>query len=214
MSRIKRQREPLTRDRVLRAAVEVVDREGLEALSMRRLGEALGVEAMSLYRYVPSKAALLDGVHEAILAEVVVPERGRDWTVTVRAYARAFRAALVAHPNALAVFALRPAVTPASLEHVEAGLAVFRAAGFSIEAAVASFQVVVSFVIGHTLASHGPTRDDDRSAPVYQTLDPAKFPALLEAAPVLDERDVDAELELGLDVLLVGLASKLRGARK
>src|SRR3954454_24006069 len=94
-------RDPLTRDRVLRAAVDVVDREGLGALSMRRLGQELGVEAMSLYRYVPSKADLLDGVYGAILADIVVPKKAAaEWRKTARAYARAFRKALVAHPNA------------------------------------------------------------------------------------------------------------------
>jgi AcrR family transcriptional regulator len=210
MIRTKRRRDPLTRDRVLRAAVDVVDREGMDALSMRRLGEELGVEAMSLYRYVPSKADLLDGIHEAILAEVVVPKGGRDWTKTARAYARAFRAALVAHPNALSVFATRPAVTASSLRHVEVGLAVLRGAGFSVDVAVSAFQVLVTFVVGHTLSSHAPAREEERSSPAYRDLDPTEFPSLLEAAEVLRERDLDQEFEFGLDVVLVGLASKLR----
>lgn len=210
MNRTKRRRDPLSRDRVLRAAVEVVDLEGMEALSMRRLGVELGVEAMSLYRYVPSKADLLDGIHEAILAEVVVPKLGRDWRKTVRAYALAFRATLVAHPNALSVFATRPAVTPSSLGHVEAGLAVLRAAGFSVEAAVSAFQVLVTFVVGHTLSSYAPAREEEISAPAYHELDPTAYASLHEAAAVLDDRDLEQEFEFGLDVLLVGLASKLR----
>jgi AcrR family transcriptional regulator len=181
----------------------------MEALSMRRLGEELGVEAMSLYRYVPSKADLLDGIHEAILAEVVVPSRGGDWSKTARAYARAFRAALVAHPHALSVFATRPAVTAASLRHVEGGLARLRGAGFSVGDAVSAFQVLVTFVVGHTLSSHAPAREEEQSSPAYRDLDPVEFPSLLEAAAVLQERDIDQEFEFGLDVVLVGLASKL-----
>lgn len=202
-------RDPLTRDRVLRAAVEVVDREGLEALSMRRLGQELGVEAMSLYRYVPSKADLLDGIHEAILAEVVVPRGARDWRKTARGYARAFRSALVAHPNALSLFATRPAVTSASLRHVEAGFALLRSAGFDIGYAVSAFQVLVSFIVGHTLASHAPAREDERSTLDYRDLEPSEFPVLVEAAGVLDNRDLDEEFEFGLDVVLEGLASRL-----
>lgn len=209
MNRTKRSRDPLTRDRVLRAAVAVVDREGMEALSMRRLGEELGVEAMSLYRYVPSKADLLDGIHEAILAEVVVPRAGRDWSKTARAYARAFRRALVAHPNALSLFATRPAVTASSLRHVEGGLAVLRGAGFPVDDAVSAFQVLVTFVIGHTLASHAPGREEERSSPAYRDLDPSEFPSLLEVVPVMQGRDLEQEFEFGLDVVLVGLASKL-----
>lgn len=210
MNRTRRSRDRLTRDLVLQAAVEVVDLEGLEALSMRRLGQELGVEAMSLYRYVPSKADLLDGVHEAILGEVVVPRPGRDWRHTVRAYARAFRAALVAHPNALSVFATRPAVTQSSLRHVEAGLTVLRSAGFSVDVAVCAFQVLVTFVVGHTLSSVASAREDGRPAPAYDDLDPIAFPSLREAAAALDAPSAEQEFELGLDVLLVGLASKLR----
>lgn len=208
-TRRSRRRDPLTRDRVLRAAVEVVDREGVEALSMRRLGQELGVEAMSLYRYVPSKADLLDGIHEAILSEVVVPTAAREWRKTARGYARAFRSALVAHPNALSLFATRPAVTSASLRHVEGGFALLRGAGFSIRDAVSAFQVLFSFVVGHTLASHAPARDEERSALDYRDLEPAEFPALVEAASVLGSRDLDKEFEFGLDVVLEGLASKL-----
>lgn len=202
-------RDPLTRDRVLRAAVDLVDREGVEALSMRRLGLQLGVEAMSLYRYVPSKADLLDGIHETILAEVVVPPAGREWKKTARRYARAFRSALVAHPNALALFATRPAVTSASLRHVEGGFALLRSAGFDISDAVSAFQVLVSFVVGHSLASHAPARDDERSPLDYGELEPSQFPALVQAASVLGNRDLDKEFEFGLDVVLEGLASKL-----
>ncbi len=202
-------RAPLTRDRVLRAAVEVVDREGVDALSMRRLGQQLGVEAMSLYRYVPSKADLLDGIHEAILAEVVAPRPAREWRKTARAYARAFRSALVAHPNAVSLFATRPAVTSASLRHVEGGFALLREAGFDIGDAVSAFQVLVSFVVGHTLASHAPAREDERSTLDYRDLEPSEFPALVEAAGELGNRDLEKEFEFGLDVVLEGLASKL-----
>jgi len=202
-------RDPLTRDRVLRAAVDVVDREGIEALSMRRLGQELGVEAMSLYRYVPSKADLLDGIHETILAEVVVPKGTREWITTARKYARAFRNALVAHPNALSLFATRPAVTSASLRHVEAGLALLLRAGFDIGDAMSAYQVLVAFVVGHSLSSHAPTREDEHSAPDYGDLEPSEFPALLEAAGQLENRDLDKEFEFGLDVVLEGLASKL-----
>ena len=202
-------RDPLTRDRVLRAAVDVVDREGIEALSMRRLGQELGVEAMSLYRYVPSKADLLNGIHETILAEVVVPKVTREWSTTARKYARAFRNALVAHPNALSLFATRPAVTSASLRHVEAGLALLLRAGFDIGDAMSAYQVLVTFVVGHSLSSHAPTRADEHSAPDYRDLEPSEFPALLEAAGQLENRDLDKEFEFGLDVVLEGLASKL-----
>jgi AcrR family transcriptional regulator len=202
-------RLPLSRERVLRAAVAVVDRDGLDALTMRRLGEELGVEAMSLYRWVPGKAALLDGVHETILAELEPPSRTKRWTSAVAAYARGFRAVLVAHPRALPIFATRPAATAESLRHVERGLRLLRDAGFGADDAISALQTVVTFVVGHALSTHGPLAEDERSAPRYDALDAASFPALREAAATLAEHDVDAEFEFGLDAILRGLEEKL-----
>src|SRR5258706_5684902 len=109
-------RVALSRERVLEAALQIVDREGLEAISMRRLGDALGVEAMSLYNHVPNKAAVLDGVFERVLAELPVLKPGRkSWRAVLKAQALALRDVLAAHPNALPLFATRPAVTEASL---------------------------------------------------------------------------------------------------
>lgn len=177
---------------------------------MRRLGVEVGVEAMSLYRYVPSKAELLDGIHGTILDEVAMPRATGPWTKSVRAYAADFRKALVAHPNALSLFATRPAVSTASLRHVEVGLLLLRRAGFGVDDAVSAFQIVVSYVVGHTLSTHAPAREEERSVPAYRELPPDEFPTILEAAGVLAEHDVDREFELGLDVLLAGLSARLR----
>src|SRR5262245_24793657 len=122
-------RAGLTRDKVLERAVQLVDEEGLDALSMRRLGEALGVQAMSLYRHVSDKADLLDGVHGAILAAVPVPARRGPWATRARALARSVREALRAHPRALVLFATRPAVVPASLALFEEALAIVSESG-------------------------------------------------------------------------------------
>jgi AcrR family transcriptional regulator len=189
--------------------VAVIDREGMGALSMRRLGLEVGVEAMSLYRYVPSKADLLDGIHGTILDEVVIPSARGPWTKLVRAYARGFRKALVAHPNALSLFATRPAVSTASLRHVEIGLRLLRAAGFGVDEAVSAFQIIVTFVVGHTLSTHAPASEDERSVPAYRDLSPTEFPTVLEAAGALADHDVEQEFELGLEVLLAGLAGRL-----
>ncbi len=206
-------RETLTRERVLRAAVDVIDREGMAALSMRRLGLEVGVEAMSLYRYVPSKADLLDGIHGTILDEVAIPRGAGSWKKSVRAYALAFRNALIAHPNALSLFATRPAVSTASLRHVEVGLRLLRDAGFDVDEAVGAFQIVVTFVVGHTLSTHAPALDDERSIPDYRALSASDFPRVREAADILANHDVDRELEIGLDALLTGLSKRRRKGR-
>jgi AcrR family transcriptional regulator len=204
-------RDPLSRNRILETAVVVLDQEGLDALTMRRLATELGVEAMSLYRHVANKAALLDGVHERILGELQLGSRERDenWAAAIGSYARAFRKVLRAHPNALPLFATRPAVAPASLRHVERGLRVLRGAGFTIGEAISAFQTLVTFVVGHTLSTDGaPT--DDRSAVAYEQLPAAEFPTLREAARVIAQHSVDKEFEFGLDVLLRGLGERLK----
>src|SRR5664279_6137387 len=98
-------RKPLNRDTILDKAVELLDREGMEALSMRKLGTALGVEAMSLYNHIPSKAALLDGIHERILLSLDPPPNARNWQTFARHQAHALHRALLAHPHANSVIA-------------------------------------------------------------------------------------------------------------
>jgi AcrR family transcriptional regulator len=203
----------LSRDRVLAAALDLVDREGLEALSMRRLGESLGVEAMSLYRYVDSKAALLDGVVESLLASMEVREpRARSWIERARVRARALRAVLIAHRNAMPLIATRPAVTPRSLERIEDGLSLLRSAGFSTVEALCALQSIVGFTVGHTLSASASSSPNERSTPSYASLDSKRFSATLEAARALSSWDVDAEFEYGLDALLRGLEAKRRAA--
>src|SRR5690349_8477694 len=113
---------PLSREKILAAALAIVDREGLAALSMRRVAEAVGVEAMSLYHHVANKAALLDGVYELVLAELPPWKRSSSWRASLRTRAIDLRATLRAHPNTLPLFATRPAATPAAIAHLEAGL--------------------------------------------------------------------------------------------
>jgi AcrR family transcriptional regulator len=203
-------RTALSRERILRAALAIVDREGLEAISMRRIGEELRVEAMSLYNHVGGKAAILDGIFELVLAEMPPARRASSWQADLRGRARSLRAVLRAHPNALPLFASRPAVTPASLAHVEAVLEVLRSAGFSADDALSAMQVLFSFVVGHTLASYAPERPGEGAAPAYERLSEAEFPRVRELARLLPAHDVERELELGLEALLAGLGRHAR----
>src|SRR6267143_2086131 len=102
-------RTPLTRLRIAQAALAVVDRDGLDALSMRRLGAELGVEGMAIYRHFPNKAAVLAGVVEALLGELVIPPpSGTPWQIVFREVARAYRALLLRHPHAIPLLAALP----------------------------------------------------------------------------------------------------------
>jgi AcrR family transcriptional regulator len=203
-------REALSRERILATALGIVDREGLDAISMRRLGEELGVEAMSLYNHVTNKAAVLDGIFETVLAELPAPRRSASWQSALKDRARALRVVLCAHPNTLPIFATRPAVTPASISHVEEVLDTLRSAGFSANKALSTLQVMVAFVVGHTIAAYSPRKPDEVSRPLYGQLSPEKFPRVREAALLLESHDIEKELEFGLDVMVAGLEATLR----
>lgn len=162
-------RTPLDRRRVLDAAVAYIDEHGLPGLTMRRLGEVLGVEAMALYRHVAGKEELLDGVVELLVEgmreDEDVVDRPRDgWQDFLQRLAHGVRRIALAHPKAFPLVASRPAEAPwlrpplRSLDWVEAFLDGLRSEGFSDEAAVAAYRAFTSFLLGHLLlevANHG-----------------------------------------------------------
>ena len=197
--------QPLSRERILEAALEIVDREGLAALSMRRLGDALGVEAMSLYNHVPNKAALHDGVYEQILESVAPAPKKATWKEHALHQGRALRDALARHPRAIPLFASRPATTHASLARLEGQLRVLRAAGLAPLEALHTIQIVVAFVVGHAMWSFGRP-GDDTAPPPYEGLDPHAFPHVREVAKALVRYDPAQEFAIGLEALVDGLA--------
>lgn len=204
-------RDPLSRDRIVRTALSIIDRDGLEAISMRRVGDELGVEAMSLYNHVGNKAALLDGVFELVLSGLDAPaneRRSSSWRVVLKRRAHSLRSLLREHPNTLPLFATRPAVTPASIAHVESTLALLRRAGFSPRESLCALQVVVAYVVGHAMASFAPRDHDSASAPRYDLLSEPEFPHVHEIAALLTTYDLEDEFEVGLDAMLDGLERK------
>jgi AcrR family transcriptional regulator len=153
---------PLSRERVCREALALVDDEGLEGLSMRRLGARLGVEAMSLYRHVRNKADLLDALHVAVLADIVPEPPGTgdanepDWRLLLGGMARALRAALLRHPHVVALFATRPVTAPEAISTIESVWTVLEQAGFTRGDAEKALTEVGIFTIGHALTeTHG-----------------------------------------------------------
>src|SRR5919204_3347445 len=142
-------RPALSAERILDAAVELLDRDGLDALSMRHLGAALGVEAMSLYRHFPSKGRLLEGLAGRLLSELALPVPGSaPWTASVRVLARAYRQLLVRHPNAIPLLATLQLSNPGALGPAGAVMALLRDAGFDAKTSVHALATAVSYVIG------------------------------------------------------------------
>ena len=208
------QRTPLTRERVLEAAVRLADRGGIDSLSMRKLGQALGVEGMALYRHVRDKEAILDGIVDAVMTEVVVPDRAADWKIAMRELSVAARSVMLRHSWAPAVLVARPEVGPATLRHIDSVLAILDAAGFSIDLAHHALHVLGSRVFGFTQDPFNDANDvrpDPATAAAIAQALAVSYPSIgkLAAAATHDGGlggcDDDFEFAFGLDLILDGL---------
>jgi AcrR family transcriptional regulator len=145
-------RPPVTRERVLDAAFALADEAGLEAVSMRRIGKALGVEGMALYNHVRDKDDVLDGIVERVLTEIPLPATDGDWKEAMRTRAEAARSVFLRHPWAVGLLETRHAnSSPARLQYFDAVLASLRAAGFDATLAMRAFSTLDSFVYGAIL---------------------------------------------------------------
>src|ERR1035437_3828631 len=144
-------RIPLSRERVLRAGVAFADESGIAALSMRKLGEALGVEAMSLYNHVANKDELLDGMVDVVFREIDLPGGGTDWKTAMRERAQSARQALGRHPWAIALMSTRTSPGSATLRHHDAVIGNLRAGGFSVPMAAHAFSALDSYIYGFAL---------------------------------------------------------------
>ncbi len=199
-------RQPLNRRRVLEEAVRFADREGLEALTMRKLGAELGVEAMSLYNHVPNKSALLDGMVEVLLGELEIPPENHSWEERIRDGYRAFRRLAHEHPNVFPLLVTRPPDTMDGVWLVEEFLRTLQEAGFGKERALHAFRVLSSYTFGYAMAEiRGFALEPDGSRLGAHGLSPDEFPRLSELKHQLEEVDHDAEFEFGLDLILNGL---------
>jgi AcrR family transcriptional regulator len=210
----------ITRDVVLAAALELIDRDGVDGLSMRRLARVLGRDPMILYRHAPNKAALLDGVAETVLAQLKVDPADPDWAAQLRAVARGYRALALAHPNAVPLLVTRPLATPlglrppGTLRPLEDILTLLTRAGFSGPDALHIYRALFGFLHGHILNElqeliENPDETDDLLRLGLHRLPIREFPLLRSLAPALASYHGAAELERGLDILLTGLTDSL-----
>jgi AcrR family transcriptional regulator len=207
----------VTREVVLATALEIIDRDGADGLSMRRLARALDRDPMILYRHAPNKAALLDGVAETVLAQLKVNPADPDWAGQLRAVARDYRMLALAHPHVVPLLVTRPLATPlalrppGTLRPLEDVLALLTRAGFSGPDALHIYRALFGFLTGHVLNElqelvDNPDETDDLLRLGLHRLPIGEFPLLRSLAPVLAAYDGAAELERGLDILLTGLA--------
>lgn len=209
------ERQPLTRERVLDAAIDLADREGVDALSMRRLGAELGVQAMSLYNHVANKRDLLDAVAGRLLARMEIPPANEaSWEDGLRQVCRSYRRLAHDHPGLFLLVLARPLASPEVLPPLEATLTFLRKAGLDAQRALDVFQACASFVGGFALGDitqrggqgfPGAEADERDEWPAARSLDdryPVTAEMLRRATP-----DRDRAFELGLDLLIGGLAT-------
>lgn len=213
--------EPLTRARLLAAALAMIDSHGVEALSMRRLGAAVDRDPMRLYRYTPSKSALLDAVTELVLADFRMPPVvDGDWPSALREAGRSYRRIALAHPRVVPLMVTRPLATPlglrprATLTSLEALLVVLTDAGFDERGALHAYRLFVGFLNGHILneVQELVERPDETDALLrfgLHHLPKSEFPQIRRLAGALAGYDGQVELEMGLDIVIGGLQAQL-----
>jgi AcrR family transcriptional regulator len=210
----------LSRERVLRAAVAVADSGGIESLTMRRLGQDLGVEAMSLYKHVANKEDLLDGMVDLVFAEIALPNGDQGWRAAMRERAVSARAALTRHPWATALMQSRTAPGAATLHHHDTVIGTLRTAGFSVALTAHAFSAIDAYVYGFALQERSlpfdtPEEAEEVGRQMFARMPPGAFPHLTELTVehVLQPGyDYGAEFEYGLDLVLDGLDRALGAA--
>ncbi len=212
--------KPLHRDRVLEAAVALADRDGIGSVSMRRLGQELGVDPMSIYNHVRDKDDLLDGMVDVVVGEIgPLPSPGRGWKTATRATILSARATMLRHPWAARIIETRTAPSPATLHYMDDVVGMLRTGGFSLDLTHHALHVLGSRIFGFNQdlfddSEGGP--DPAATAAIAEQM-AASFPNVSELAAAVSHDgglgacDDDVEFAFGLDLILDGL-ERLRRA--
>jgi AcrR family transcriptional regulator len=202
----------LDRGQIVDAGLRLVDAEGVEALSLRRLAADLRVTPMALYWHVRDKAELLDLIGERVLETVVVPEPMGDWRRLLRDVHLAMLRPLLEHPNAVELMVGRARFGPAGIALFERILEILREAGLTPAAAFDAYQALYLFQLGFTATARRSPEFraiQAQGAAYLRSLDPRAFPAIAEVAPVIGARPLGQQYEVGLAVVIEGIAAAL-----
>jgi AcrR family transcriptional regulator len=216
LSRAPLRRAPLSRERVLRAAVALADQGGIESLTMRRLGQELGVEAMSLYNHVANKDDILDGIVDLVLGDIDVPPAGTSWKTAMRQRALSAHEVLLAHPWGAMLITSRYNIGPGMTRYLDATLGRLREGGFSIEGALDAWNTLDSHLYGFTLQELNLPFEVEQapqvSAEVLTRLPVDEFPHVAEVITHVMRSGRVEDFTFGLDLILDGLERGLNQA--
>ncbi|MGH3461469.1 MAG: TetR/AcrR family transcriptional regulator C-terminal domain-containing protein [Kribbellaceae bacterium] len=202
-------RAPLSRERVLRTAIELADQGGLGSLTMRKLGQQLGVEAMSLYNHVANKDDILDGIVDLVVGDIDVPPAGTHWKAAMRQRSISAHQVLLAHPWAAMLVMSRFNIGPGMTRYLDATLGRLREGGFSIEEALDAWHTLDSHLYGFTLQElnlpFGVEETQNVSASVLGQIPAEQYPYVFEVITRIMQTGRDEDFEFGLDLVLDGL---------
>ncbi len=212
-------KEPLNRNRIVAAAVAILDKHGAAALSMRTLAQELHTAATSLYRHVHNKGELLDLTVDALMAEVELPPDGLEWKAGMKAVSLNFRAVLRRHKGAAELRGTRLAIGPNTLRMMEWVVSTSLAAGFSESGAALASATIFNYTIGCVLAETMPTEEIEAAGYTWEEFEAEmsrrvdalpleRFPTVRRMLPMLLGHHDDRPFEYGLDALLDGLDAR------
>jgi AcrR family transcriptional regulator len=212
-----KQRARLSRERVLRAAVEVADAGGLAGLTIRSLAQELGAKPMSVYYHVAGKDEILDGIIDHVFSQIELPSADGDWRAELRRRAASARDVLRRHRWAISLMESRTSPGPATLRHHDAVIATLRAAGFSLEMTAHAYALIDSYTYGFALQEaalpfEGPDTVADVAESIMEHFDADEYPHLVELATgyyFKTSYDFGDEFEFGLNLILDGLSAAL-----
>jgi TetR/AcrR family transcriptional regulator, tetracycline repressor protein len=211
-------REPLTKDRIVEAALHVMDAEGLDAVTMRRIGRELGVEAMSLYNHVEDKDEILDAVTERVMTEYEYPEWTGDWVQDGRAMSHEWRRLLSLHPSVCQLLAERhkPLEGLAAFGAMDAALGLLRSAGLSDRDAAQAFNALGSYILGYVTMEQGLMLGNDEEHAkqhdaAMEALQGSGLDNVVACLPHFTDCDPDQQFEFGLDLIFRGIRAGVAG---
>ena len=200
-------RAPLTRERIIDAAVALADSGGIDELSMRKLGAGLGVEAMSLYNHVENKDDILDGMIDHVFRLIPLPGADSDWRASIRETALLALAQFVEHPWMVNLLMQRGTYGQSSLGFMDRVLGLFRNAGFSDEDAHHAWQMLASHTMGYAFQQASSEHDKHGWESSFPDL--SLFPNLAAIAPYLANCEYAIEFAFGLEIIIAGLSARL-----
>jgi AcrR family transcriptional regulator len=213
-----RHREPLTRDRIIEAALRVMDADGLEAVTMRRIGRELGVEAMSLYNHVEDKDDILEGVTERVMNEFEFPPSAGEWADDARAMSREWRRLLGLHPSVCQLLAERhkPLDGLATFRAMDSALGVLRRAGLSARDAAQAFNALGSYILGYVTMEQGLMLGNDEEHAkqhdmAMDVLQGSGLDNVMACLPFFTRCDTDQQFDFGLDLVFRGIRAGVAG---